>query len=129
MNDQFLERIFVVNRKQILPLVGIRCAKPRFDRDAAVARRKNLIEKRVERIRPREQPGAAPLGDNRAGRASEVQIDGIVTVLPQFLCQGQKILRLIVRICGITVIPSLCSGRISFRSRELIFLFVINGVK
>ena len=97
MNDQFLERIFVVNRKQILPLVGIRCAKPRFDRDAAVARRKNLIEKRVERIRPREQPGAAPLGDNRAGRAS--------------------------------VIPSLCSGRISFRSRELIFLFVINGVK
>ena len=86
MNDQFLERIFVVNRKQILPLVGIRCAKPRFDRDAAVARRKNLIEKRVERIRPREQPGAAPLGDNRAGRASEVQIDGIVTVLPQLLC-------------------------------------------
>ena len=95
MNDQFLERIFVVNRKQILPLVGIRCAKPRFDRDAAVARRKNLIEKRVERIRPRKQPGAAPLGDNRAGRTAKVQIDGIVAVLLQFFCQRKKVLRLV----------------------------------
>lgn len=46
-------------------------------------------------MRPRKQSGAAPLGDNRAGRTAKVQIDGIVAVLLQFFCQRKKVLRLV----------------------------------
>ena len=89
--DQFFQRIFLIYGKQTLPFRWVLFSDPCLDGDPERTFFKNLFQKMIQLVRHRKKSGAASSCRHRARRAAKVQVDRIVPVLPQNLCNRQKI--------------------------------------
>ena len=93
MNDQFLQRIFLINSHQTLPFLWMLHANSRLNRYIQRTACEYLLQKCIQFLRHCEKSRPAMLCYHGSRRTAQVQIHGMISILCQHFRNAQKILR------------------------------------
>ena len=95
MNDQLLQRIFIIDRKDCLKLLRIFHSDSCFDWDFQITFPKNRIQKSIQLLWLIQKSRSSSLRHNSSRRTSQIKVHFLIPKLSHHLCHFYKIFWLI----------------------------------